>query len=107
MTDPRTDPTTPSPAWERDADKLWYTARGLAEHDINTNLKESGIYLTADQVELARLTISTATSTVIQVLQTAGWMRDEPAVAFEETPFVEIFKVARARLAAWENRGLS
>jgi hypothetical protein len=99
--------THPNPAWERDSDKLWYAVRGHAEHELTTNLANAGYEMTPDQIDIARLAISTAAVSAMRILATTGWLRDEPTIAFEDTILNNATKITKARLSAQENPGLS
>jgi hypothetical protein len=94
---------TPSPAWTEHADDLYYAARGLAEHDFHEALNRAGYGLSSTAVETVRLTVALTASATIRTLATAGWVRDEPTVPFEDTGLATAVAHVRPVLEAWEN----
>jgi hypothetical protein len=94
---------TPSPAWTEHADDLYYAARGLAENDVHEALKRAGYALSPTAVETVRLAIALTASATMRTLATAGWIRAEPAIPFEDTGLATAVGHVRPVLEAWEN----
>jgi hypothetical protein len=97
-----TDPTS-SPVWIEHAEDLSYAARGLAEHDVHEALKSAGYALSPTAVETVRLAIALTASATMRTLATAGWIRDDPTVPFEDTGLAAAVAHVRPVLEAWEN----
>lgn len=91
--------TDRNPAWERDCDDLWYAARGLAESEVIHAFERTGSPLSGVELRLARYIIAAAASNTLDTLRTAGWLRDEPTIAFEDTGLDAVVVVAKERLS--------
>jgi hypothetical protein len=92
-----------NPAWHRDADALWYAARGLGEHELSGALEECGLDpLTARELPLVRLAIVAGINASRTVIREAGWLSEEPTRVLEETAVQSWAVQARETLVPWD-----